>query len=134
MVFNEISLLTGFYWLEFYKYKISLNLETGMEKKDGQARPKHVVVVKPINHYHTTVVFWGTQQPSILLILNENHRGEDNLKTILCLLTNIALYYNTAQFLFWCLPVDLLHLLMFRLALPCGWPTFQGAVCLLSLL
>ena len=34
MVFNEISLLTGFYWLERYKNKkFRLNLETGMEKK-----------------------------------------------------------------------------------------------------
>jgi hypothetical protein len=32
-VFNEISLLAGFYRLELYKYKISLNLETGMEEK-----------------------------------------------------------------------------------------------------
>jgi hypothetical protein len=32
-VFNEISSLTGFYWLELYKYKILLKLETGMEKK-----------------------------------------------------------------------------------------------------
>jgi len=32
VVFNEIS-LTGFYWLELYKYKnFRLNLETGMEK------------------------------------------------------------------------------------------------------
>jgi hypothetical protein len=31
-VFNEISLLTGFYWLEFYKYKIMSKLEIGMEK------------------------------------------------------------------------------------------------------
>jgi hypothetical protein len=28
--------------------------------EDGQARPKHVVVVKPINHDLTTVVFWRT--------------------------------------------------------------------------
>ena len=26
-------------------------------KEDGQARPKHVVIVKPINHDLTTVVF-----------------------------------------------------------------------------
>jgi hypothetical protein len=34
VVFNEISLLTGFYWLELCKYKryFRLNLETGMGK------------------------------------------------------------------------------------------------------
>ena len=32
--------------------------------EDGQARPKHVVFVKPINHDHTTVVFWRTHQNS----------------------------------------------------------------------
>jgi hypothetical protein len=32
-VFNEISLLTGFYWSQLYKYKIRLNLETGMENE-----------------------------------------------------------------------------------------------------
>ena len=32
-MFNEISLLMEFYWLELYKYKKNrLNLETGMEK------------------------------------------------------------------------------------------------------
>jgi hypothetical protein len=35
VVFNEISLLTGFYWLELYKYKIRLNLETGMENENS---------------------------------------------------------------------------------------------------
>jgi len=34
VVFNEISLLTGFYWLELYEYKrfFRLNLDTDMEK------------------------------------------------------------------------------------------------------
>ena len=32
MVVNEILLLTGLYWLELYKYKIRLNLETGIKK------------------------------------------------------------------------------------------------------
>ena len=43
MVFNEISLLTGFYWLEIYKYKIRLNLETGMEKKKNWHRKRKLV-------------------------------------------------------------------------------------------
>jgi len=34
-------------------------------------------------------------------ILSENHRGEDNLKIILCLLTNTVLYYITAKSLFY---------------------------------
>ena len=38
MVFNEISLLTGLYWLELYKYKIRLNLETGMENEHSKHR------------------------------------------------------------------------------------------------
>jgi hypothetical protein len=38
VVFNEISLLTGFYWLEFYEFKIRLNLETGMENENSENR------------------------------------------------------------------------------------------------
>ena len=45
MVFNEIS-LTGFYWLELYKYKkFRLNLETGMEK-NRQGERKFVNLVE----------------------------------------------------------------------------------------
>jgi hypothetical protein len=42
-VFNEISLLTRFYWLEIYKYKrfFRLNLDTGMEK-NRHGKRKHV--------------------------------------------------------------------------------------------
>jgi hypothetical protein len=36
--------------------------------EDGQTRPKYVVIVKPINHDLTTVVFWQTHQPSFLLV------------------------------------------------------------------
>ena len=43
VVFNEISSLTGFYWLELYKYKIRLNLETGMEKKNWHGKRKLVI-------------------------------------------------------------------------------------------
>jgi hypothetical protein len=40
VVFNEISLLTGFYWLELYEYKrfFRLNLETGMGKNRHEKR------------------------------------------------------------------------------------------------
>jgi hypothetical protein len=43
VVFNEISLLVGFYTLELYKYKIRLNLETGMEKKNWHEKRKLVI-------------------------------------------------------------------------------------------
>jgi len=46
VVFNEISLLTGFYWLELCKYKISLNLETGMEKKNWHGKRKLVTLAE----------------------------------------------------------------------------------------
>jgi len=43
-------------------------LQNSLWPEDWQARPKHVVIVKPINHDHTTVVFWQTHQPSFAQI------------------------------------------------------------------
>jgi hypothetical protein len=73
VVFNKISLLTGFYWLELYEYKrvFRLNLETGMGK-NRHVKRKHV---KAAEFRAGSLEHWDGQSDVLVLRFGVSFEG-----------------------------------------------------------